>query len=631
MARQKDCRSSSKKQSLGNRASLPGWDVRSRFNLEDTTTNCGRNISYDSETSGLYIEEEEIGNASASQGSTECEVSLTSSIDISSAAALATAVLRSQKARVPSWSDSSGSTYVSRELQISPQHSFKESLRSKSDDWSVSDSNNLDFILQSPDMKDNERERKDRMTKKLEGIPYYPSIEEALSNTDLSAIESLQKETAQSIFCKRLVPLLIPKKSRDEDISAVSIAEDPPESVFDTRFNRQERPIERLENVNYLPSIKVASNNEDISTVAYRVPYKIADQAFGRPKMNAANKSMGLPRLIVYAKSDSTLSSLESNSDLESDDESYGDGHSNEATRQAKATNTNTKSKCTQRTERVRDLEEELSAKGSDVSSSDARIRELKKKIQKLKSGSKLERERPTQRREGEISHRAEGLLLSRTERLPIQGREQRASVPYDVDDSISKKIHELTRVAKDQRRRRGGNFVDDPTGGLAHGHRRLKYFDNGQNRIDFTSQEVRISENNHSLAFGQAEFPVVIHQTRQDEVSAMHGHSDTCQVSDIETALRSALERKRKKAATKSREAREKFELAMINCLSRGKEFISSAMKESAKNEPQPSSQQTWQSCMEGRSTGEKLLIVSVSIALVVLFILLIVVLAGR
>eukprot|EP00526_Cylindrotheca_closterium_P022358 CAMPEP_0113646094 /NCGR_PEP_ID=MMETSP0017_2-20120614/24330_1 /TAXON_ID=2856 /ORGANISM="Cylindrotheca closterium" /LENGTH=111 /DNA_ID=CAMNT_0000557933 /DNA_START=127 /DNA_END=459 /DNA_ORIENTATION=- /assembly_acc=CAM_ASM_000147 len=111
--------------------------------MEDPTTNYRRNNSYSSETSDLYIEDEEIGNASTSQESTEYEVSLTSSIDISSAE-----MLRFRKSRVPSWSDSSGSTYVSGELQIpvSPQHSFKDSVKSKEDDWSMSDSNNLDII-----------------------------------------------------------------------------------------------------------------------------------------------------------------------------------------------------------------------------------------------------------------------------------------------------------------------------------------------------------------------------------------------------------------------------------------------------------------------------------------------------
>jgi len=594
--------------------------------MEDPTTNYRRNNSYSSETSDLYIEDEEIGNASTSQESTEYEVSLTSSIDISSAE-----MLRFRKSRVPSWSDSSGSTYVSGELQIpvSPQHSFKDSVKSKEDDWSMSDSNNLDIILQTPDVEqDTHRIGEHRITRKLEGIPYYPAVEETFSNTDLSAIESLQKETAQSIFCKRLVPLLIPEKSRDEDISAVSIAEDPPESTFNTRSKRDDRATERLKDVEYLPSIEVAANNEDISTVAYRIPYQIAHQAFGR-STNPADNSLELPRLIVHSNSPSVVSSLESSSDLESEDGSYGDGDSNEATRQPKATITKTTSKFQKRTDRVGDLEEGLSAKESDVSSSDARIRELKKKIQRLKSAPKPEREKPTQSPEVKISNRAEGLLPNRTERLPMPGREQRGSVPHDMD-SISKKINELTRVAKDQRRRRGENFVDDPTGGLAHSHR-SKHFDMGRNHCDFTSQEVRISENSYSLAFGRGEFPIVIHHAGQDDISAMHYHSDTCQVSDIETALRSALERKRKKAAMKSREAREKFQGAMVDYISRSKKFISSAMKESTKHEPQSSLQQTWEAWMEGRSTGEKFLIVSVSIALAVLFILLIVVLAGR
>jgi hypothetical protein len=374
-----------------------------------------------------------------------------------------------------------------------------------------------------------------------------------------------------------------------------------------------------LENVDYLPSIEVASDNEDISTVAYKMPYMIAQQAFGRSK-NVADKSMELPRLIVSSNSHSTVSSLESNSDLESEDGSYGDADSNEATRQPKTTSTKTKSKLIKRTERVGDL---------DVLPPVARIRELKEKIQKLKSGPKVERERPRQRSDAKISHRAEEVLAIRTEPLLVQGREQQSSVPYDMD-SISKKIHELTQVVKDQRRRRGGNFVHDPTGGLAQSHR-SKHFDTGRSHDDFMSQEVRISENSRSLAFGQGEFPIVIHRARQDDVSAMHNHSDTCQVSDIETALRSALERKRKKAARKSREARENFKGAMTTYLSRGKEFISSAMKESTKDEPQSSMQQTWEACKEGRGAGEKFLIVSVSIALVVLFILLTVVLAGR
>lgn len=540
-----------------------------------------------------------------------------------------------KRSKTPSWSDSDGSTYVSGMHEKPLNQDFLASIENRQVSWTLSDTEDLDAMLEfddkpSVDSNDCRRLSKDSRSKviqqrrELTWVTRYSNVDEASDASDLSTMESLQKEDAESIFCKRLIPLTIPAKTGVDDISGVSIANDPSEVInhFSSNVSAKNLPV-RLKNVDYVVAFDIAADHQDISTVGYKIPYPIAHKAFDRTKLRIANmQSFEVPNLIERTASASTISSLDNDSFCAFDhvEGCLDDGRSDEATRPVRTEDFSSNKKI-HSTPAVPD-EKRLPLKDDDESSADARIRDLKKKIRELQSSISS----PTNKQ---------------THATSTGNEQNRRPLATDVMD---KRILELTRTTKELRKKRGSNFVCDPTGGLELSGSPISNVSEHEHRISgLPSVEVRISQRSNSLAFGEGPFPVVIPaENEEDEVSTMDGctlrDGYRGEAADIENALRSAIERRRKKLGTYTLWGLNSVVGDAFFYLTLGKEKIVGAASKSTEHKLQPVEAErqspileVWEKSMGGRSKGERVLIGVISVSLLVLFVLLTVILVGK
>jgi hypothetical protein len=528
-----------------------------------------------------------------------------------------------RRSKTPSWSDSNGSTYVSGMHENGSDYDSQSAADNKQVSWTASDAEDLDAMLEFNEEPQEEEKvrvrineegvaRGNKQQRKLEWVKYYCNVEETSNNSDLSTMKSLQKEDTESIFCKRMIPLNIPAESGDDEISGFSNANDPSEVI---NLGSSNVPIKqlpmRLKNVDYLTAVGVATDHQDISTVGYKIPYQIAHDAFDRTKrMPPVVVSFEVPHLIERSDTHSTLSSLDCNSYEDSDnDEAYDDdGGSDEATRH-----------------KFRNVpgapEDKALTEEDDESSSDARIRDLKKKIRELQGNSSSGKEsRPSNQKTNE------------NKRRPL------------ATDLMDKRILELTRTTKEIRKKRGDNYVNDPTGGLRLSDPHTsKYSESDHINKGLASVKVRISERTNSLAFGKGPFPIVIPTEKEDDVSTMGGDNelDTFrgEEADIENALRSAIERKRTRTRMNNKRGFNRVKREAIFFMNKGKEVLALSKANDHKRQPagpieeehQSALLEVWEKYMDGRSTGERVLIVVITLSLFILFVLLIVILGGE
>ena len=158
----------------------------------------------------------------------------------------------------------------------------------------------------------------------LDNVDYYSDVDVASRNDDISEVGFISKETTSSIFCRRLIPLEIPMENADDDLSAVSTINDSsriPSVMGDDNSELAVRNAHQsaaegkeapekdaqkrtLESVDYLPFVEVASarHNQDLSTVEYKLPYKIAHVAF--------EKTISVPAVIPIRNHQDDVSTI---------------------------------------------------------------------------------------------------------------------------------------------------------------------------------------------------------------------------------------------------------------------------------------------------------------------------------
>jgi hypothetical protein len=143
----------------------------------------------------------------------------------------------------------------------------------------------------------------------LEHVDYYSDVDAASTNDGLSEVGFISKDATSAIFCRRLIPLVIPvRKPAADEMSAVSSVNEssvmlsvmggdgnseraihthrsvPRKEEVKSSGDHAKRDPMRLSNVDYLSKVDVASESEDISTVGYTIPYNVAHAAFDRKK-----------------------------------------------------------------------------------------------------------------------------------------------------------------------------------------------------------------------------------------------------------------------------------------------------------------------------------------------------------
>jgi hypothetical protein len=562
-----------------------------------------------------------------------------------------------------SWSDSNGSTYVSEMCEEDfPKRELWSCINKNNNDWTKEDMKDLDAVLAEEEADKNgnhgennwnlEKSGKLCQERPLQGIDYFSAVEVASTNSDLSTLNSLQKEDAESIFCRRLIPLDIPVEDTTDEISVISIINEPSQieaqRVKNELGDLQKKETIRLSNVDYHTSVDIASDHEDISTVGYKIPIKIAREAFDRTKkMPAENEktSFELPKAITRNNSSaSNLSSLNSDSYEEHTvEEAYSDGESDDAARPTKTAHINVKAIFQKYAHIVgnqsnsEDIPTKLpqtnraagapfvNTKASEdiviESSADVRIQNLKKKIIELNKDNGKTPEPPTIKYG--YSHRKRSFMDA---------------------DQIEAKIEELTRTTKSMRKKRGSDFVD-PTGGL-------KLWDTDDvNKTQFASYhnelspvKIDITQQNTHLTIGerlytQLEIPSGKDDDDEDEVSTMMGDNNDFEAPpDMETALRTAIERKKNRNKWNKRLSFGRVKREALYYVNKGKEkFVSAACLKQPSGPIKYDIESTaavtdlWIKFMNGRNKGEAILIIVIAVALFILFILLVVVLSGR
>ena len=205
----------------------------------------------------------------------------------------------------------------------------------------------------------------------LDHVEYYSDFEEASINDDISSVHFISKEETHAIFCRRLIPLEIPVQDAEDEISEVSVNDSSvmlsmvaggnsekavhthqgvPEKNnasegARTKSDSKEVPL-KLSNVKYLAKVDVASDDRDISTVGYPMPYDIARAAFSRVEKVPKNISdSSVTKLFIEipicprSGSLSSFDSLSFRSESFLKDEFFGDYGSEDAIRQTREVN----------------------------------------------------------------------------------------------------------------------------------------------------------------------------------------------------------------------------------------------------------------------------------------------------
>jgi hypothetical protein len=542
-----------------------------------------------------------------------------------------------RRSKTPSWSDSSGSTYVSGMQENGSDYDYQTEADNEQVSWTASDAEDLDAMLEFNEDPQEEKKARVRINeegtalgnkpqRQLEWVKYYCNVDETSNNSDLSTMKSLQKEDAKSIFCRRMIPLNIPAETGEDEISGVSIANDPSEviNLGSSNVPMKQLPL-RLKNVDYLTAVDVATDHQDISTVGYKIPYQIAHDAFDRTKRTPpVVVSFEVPHLIEWSDTHSTLSSLDCHSyeDSDNDEAHDDDGGSDEATRHVMTMELTSRHESGNVPGAPEDkaLDKALMEE-NDESSSDARIRDLKKKIRELQGNSSSGKEsRPSNQKTND------------NKRRPL------------ATDLMDKRILELTRTTKEIRKKRGANYVNDPSGGLKLSDPPTsKYSESDHINKGLPSVKVRISERTNSLAVEKGPLPIAIPAEKEDDVSTMGGNDDLDtfqgEEADIENALRSAIERKRTRARMNNKGGFNRVKREATFYMNKGKEVVALSKANDRKRQPagpieeerQSALLEVWEKYMDGRSTGERVLIVVITLSLFVLFVLLIGIFAGE
>lgn len=171
----------------------------------------------------------------------------------------------------------------------------------------------------------------------LEHVDYYTDVDVASTNDGLSVVEFISKEETRAIFCRRLIPLEIPVQKRKvhDDVSAFSSEKagsvmptgdtlsvqaaytrrgtgGPKRGEKKNDSKTQASKSRPLENVDYLTTIEVASNNLDVSTVTCRVSQQVAVSAFfkKRDDLTKEEEQSSIPQLVVEFPKHGRLDSL---------------------------------------------------------------------------------------------------------------------------------------------------------------------------------------------------------------------------------------------------------------------------------------------------------------------------------
>jgi hypothetical protein len=213
----------------------------------------------------------------------------------------------------------------------------------------------------------------------LEHVDYYSDIDAASTNDGLSEGGFISKDATSAIFCRRLIPLVIPvRKPAADEMSAVSSVNEssvmlsvmggdgnseraihthrsvPRKEEIKSSGDHAKRDPMRLSNVDYLSKVDIASENEDMSTVGYTIPYNVAHAAFDQrkavPKEIPLYDGQGDVPLQGAAKrpffihvpssfrqdSFSSLDSVSLTDESFGNDENFGDAGSDDAVRPAR-------------------------------------------------------------------------------------------------------------------------------------------------------------------------------------------------------------------------------------------------------------------------------------------------------
>lgn len=453
----------------------------------------------------------------------------------------------------------------------------------------------------------------------LDNVQYLSSFDETSRTSEVSTVNfiDVNQQSTKDIFIRRLIPSDIVADDEDARISPESCSTFTADSESKISKRKKKRS-ELLSNVDYVSAIDIARDHDDISTVGYKIPYQIARDAFDRKKARPSrtmekkeednrsrkNKApLHIPSRIEMKIGSSSFSSIEPSFSDGDVSKGANEGKSDEATRSRKKDKENTIRKFDTR-EYQKPYSFLKSKKSKEEDEADTRIRYLKEKIRELqgKSLGGMDSQKPKQSTKKDSFNPRKTIIGS-----------------VDIQNQAESKG--LREVDQDFRRERWNKFANDTTAGL-EGSNNDHIDENETNTKDSdrsgikTKGSPKVPRKDHKTSAGLKEaIPLHVPFDKHDDMSEMDDESDyypNAEEPDIENAVRSALERRKKREnkmlLTKAGERAMKI-------IQEGKVGILSL----------------WVKRTAGRSRMEIVLIGTIALSMFVLFVLLIVVLASK
>ena len=449
----------------------------------------------------------------------------------------------------------------------------------------------------------------------LENVQYLSCFDETSRTSEVSTVNFIDtnQQSTKDIFIRRLIPSDIVADDEDAGVSLESCSTVTADSESKVA-KRRKKPSELLSNVDYVSAIDIARDHDDISTVGYKIPYQIARDAFDRKKArpsrrmekkeedNRSRKNtapLHIPSRIEMKIGSSSFSSIEPSFSDGDVCKGTNEGKSDEATRSRKKDKENTIRKFDSR-EYQKPYSFLKSKNSKEEDEADTRIRYLKEKIRELqgKSLGGMDSQKPKK-----------------------DSFNPRKTIIGSVDIQNQAETKGLREVDQDFRRERRNKFVNDTPAELElsnkdHIEENETNTKNSDRSGIKTKDSPKVPRKDHKTSAGLKEaIPLHVPFDKQDDMSEMDDESDyypNAEEPDIENAVRSALERKKKR---ENKMLLTKAGKRTMKILQEGKVSILSL----------------WVKRTAGRSRMEIVLIGTIAFSMFVLFVLLIVVLASK